>query len=134
MSITQNISEITPLSAFTSPNRPAEVDNLVENELPNLTSELIALIPQINQTSISTAQSENNAKAYRDTAKTYADESLVNKNLSLQYKTATELAYNNTQTLLSTLVIPTQATYNYQSANAKFEYKTDTFLNFRIGE
>lgn len=134
MSITQNISEITPLSAFTSPNRPAEVDNLVENELPNLTQELGLLIPQINLVKSGINQSEANAKAYQDTAKTYRDQSLDYKNQSLSYKTATELAYNNTQTLLSTLVIPTEATYNYQGANARFEYKTDTFLNFRIGE
>lgn len=75
-----------------------------------------------------------NAKAYQDTAKTYRDQSLDYKNLSLTYKTATELAYNNTQTLLSTLVIPTEATYNYQGANSKFAYKTDSFLNFKIGE
>ena len=35
------------------------------------------------------------------------------------------VAYNNTQTLLSTLVIPLEATYNYQGANNKFAYKTD---------
>ena len=134
MSITQDISQITPLSAFTSPNRPAEVDNLVENELPLLTIELGSLIPQINLVKSGINQSEANAKAYQDTAKTYRDQSLDYKNQSLSYKTATELAYNNTQTLLSTLVIPTEATYNYQGANNKFAYKTDSFLNFKIGE
>lgn len=47
--ITQTITPITPLGDFLSENRPAEVDNLVENELPQLTNELIALIPQINE-------------------------------------------------------------------------------------
>lgn len=64
----------------------------------------------------------------------YKNETLEYKDLTLGYKTASELAYNNTQTLLSTLVIPTEATYNYESANDKFQYKTDSFLNFNIGE
>ena len=46
------------------------------------------------------------------TTKAYRDESLTNKNLALTYKTGAELAYNNTAALLSTLVIPIEATYN----------------------
>lgn len=130
MSIEQNISEITPLSAFTSPNRPAETDNLVENELPKLTQELGLLIPQINSTQTGINQSEANAKAYQDTSKIYRDESLTNKNITLQYKTSTELSYSNTVALLGTLVIPTESTYNKDYIE---DMKRRDFLNFKIG-
>jgi hypothetical protein len=96
--------------------------------------DLNIIIKSINEISNEINQTSQNTLGYRDTTKTYRDESLNNKNLALTYKTGAELAYNNTQTLLSTLVIPLEATYNYQGANNKFAYKTDSFLNFKIGE
>jgi hypothetical protein len=97
-------------------------------------NELTSFIPEANALRDEVNTFYNNTLAYRDTTKIYRDESLANKDLSLQYKTAAELAYNNTETLLNTLVIPTEATYNYQEADNKFQYKTDSFLNFNIGE
>ena len=82
--------------------------------------DLNIIIKSINEISNEINQTSQNTLGY--------------KNLALTYKTGAELAYNNTQTLLSTLVIPLEATYNYQGANNKFAYKTDSFLNFKIGE
>lgn len=91
-------------------------------------------VAKINENNVEITQISLNTLAYRDTTKIYRDESLVNKDLSLQYKTAAELAYNNTETLLSTLVLPTGAAYSVDGSNGKFQYKTDSFLNFNIGE
>ena len=119
----------------TDQNLFVETNEAVYDHLSQVLAEqLNAFRSQTNTTQSQIEQSEANTKAYQDTSKTYSDESLVNKNLSLSYKTATELAYNNTQTLLSTLVIPTTATYSYSGADAKFAYKTDSFLKFNIGE
>lgn len=106
--------------------RNAEMQSRCE-QIDSIGQEINAVADEVNQATLNTS-------GYRDTTKKYRDESLENKNLALTYKTGAELAYNNTQTLLSTLVIPFEATYNYQGANNKFAYKTDSFLNFKIGE
>lgn len=80
MAITQSISEITPLGNFLSPNRPAEVDNLVENELPQLTTELISLIPQINQSNTEANTSASTATTKASEAATSAASALSSKN------------------------------------------------------
>lgn len=85
---------------------------------------------EVNQAQVRINQSELNTLGYRDTTKTYRDETLTNKNLTLQYKTSTELAYSNTVTLLGTLVIPTEATYNKDYID---DIKRRDFLNFKIG-
>lgn len=106
--------------------RNAEMQSRCE-QIDSIGQEINAVADEVNQASL-------DAQGYRDTAKTYRDETLTNKNLALTYKTGAELAYSNTQTLLNTLIIPIEATYNYAGANAKFAYKTDSFLNFNIGE
>ena len=106
--------------------RNAEMQSRCE-QIDSIGQEINAVADEVNQATLNTS-------GYRDTTKKYRDESLENKNLALTYKTGAELAYNNTATLLSTLVIPIEATYSYAGANAKFAYKTDSFLNFNIGE
>lgn len=95
-----------------------------------LATQLNNLATQANQTQVQINQSELNTLGYRDTTKTYRDETLTNKNLTLQYKTSTELTYSNTVTLLGTLVIPTESTYNKDYID---DMKRRDFLNFKIG-
>lgn len=131
MAISQTISPITALPTLLSSERPAAVDNLVETELPLFSIQLTLWQSQLNETQTAIKQSENNAKAYQDTSKTYRDQSLTNKDLSLVYKTATESAYNSTQTLVNNLVIPTAATYNAEYID---DIQRREFLNFKIGD
>jgi hypothetical protein len=131
--INQTISEITPLSDFLSPDRPAEVDNLVEKELPILTTQLIALIPQINltQQQINTAQGNANSSAsIANTAvaqaRNYAQEGLGYRNQSMQVR-------DEVQSLIDNLVIPTEVTYNKSNLDNKFDkIKIQNFLSFKI--
>ena len=133
MAITQTIATLPAVlnDSATFYEDIAERNNsLVTTVLPSIN----AWATQANTTQTAINQSENNAKAYQDTSKIYRDESLANKNLSLIYKTASELAYNNTANLVSNLVIPTSATYTYNEADARFISETENFLNFKIGE
>ena len=133
MAITQTIATLPAVlnNSATFYEDIAERNNsLVTTVLPSINAWAL----QANTTQTAINQSENNAKAYQDTSKIYRDESLANKNLSLIYKTASELAYNNTANLVSNLVIPTSATYTYNEADARFISETENFLNFKIGE
>ena len=96
-----------------------------------LGSQLNTFALQVNSTQEKINQASINTLGYRDTTKIYRDESLTNKNLALAYKTGAELAYNNTAALLSTLVIPIEATYNKDYID---DIKRRQFLNFKIGE
>lgn len=130
----------TRIDPFTkSPNRQqpatfsADMDTRLAEEnsritqMNNMSDEMNVVASELNAINVNV---NNNNKIILG----YRNETLEYKDLSLGYKTAAELAYNNTQSLLSTLVIPTEATYNYQGANDKFQYKTDSFLKFNIGE
>lgn len=133
MAITQTIATLPAVlnvSATFYEDIAERNNSLVTTVLPSINAWAL----QANTTQTAINQSENNAKAYQDTSKIYRDESLANKNLSLIYKTASELAYNNTANLVSNLVIPTSATYTYNEADARFISETENFLNFKIGE
>lgn len=95
---------------------------------------LNTIIGKINTISTEVSQNSLNTEAYKNTALVYRDESLSNKNLSLTYKTAAELAYNNTYNLATNLVIPIAATWTYTEADARFTSETENFLNFKVGE
>lgn len=125
MGITQDISQITPLSAFTSPNRPAEVDNLVENELPVLTQELRLLIPQINETenqmNVLKTQTENvNTTASSDAAiaTQKASEANNSANQALTYKNQ-----------IQSYVIPAGTSYSVDQSNTQNSAMTKAQFN-----
>lgn len=88
---------------------------------------LNTIIGKVNIVSAEVSQNALNAEAYKNSSLTYRDESLT-------YKTASELAYDNTYNLVTNLVIPTSATYTYNEADARFISETENFLNFKIGE
>ena len=116
----------------TDQNLYVETNEAVYDHLSQvLGSQLNTFALQVNSTQKEINQASINTLGYRDTTKAYRDESLTNKNLALTYKTGAELAYNNTAALLSTLVIPIEATYNKDYID---DIKRRQFLNFKIGE
>ena len=116
----------------TDQNLFVETNEAVYNHLSQvLGSQLNTFSLQVNSTQEEINKASINTLGYRDTTKAYRDESLTNKNLALTYKTGAELAYNNTAALLSTLVIPIEATYNKDYID---DIKRRQFLNFKIGE
>lgn len=135
--ITQSITQINyPWVDRPPKNNEADFfawgDNFTMNEIPgwsdiekNLTTQLISLIPQINQATSDVNNISNTTAVYRDTALSYRNETLV-------YKSAAELAYNNTLNLTNNLVIPTAATYTYAEANKKFRTKLHQFIGLDI--
>lgn len=133
-SVTTRFVPFTTTPSIFDPATYPEAIDVRNEEMQSRCVQIDTIGQEINAVADEVTQASQNTLGYRDTTKTYRDESLNNKNLALTYKTGAELAYNNTQTLLSTLVIPLEATYNYQGANNKFAYKTDSFLNFKIGE
>ena len=116
----------------TDQNLFVETNEAVYDHLSQvLGSQLNTFALQVNSTQEEINQASLKTLGYRDTTKIYRDESLTNKNLALTYKTGAELAYNNTAALLSTLVIPIEATYNKDYID---DIKRRQFLNFKIGE
>ena len=132
--VTTRFVPFTTTPSILNPATYPEAIDVRNEEMQSRCVQIDTIGQEINAVADEVNQAYLNTLGYRDTTKTYRDETLTNKNLALTYKTGAELAYNNTATLLSTLVIPTEATYNYAGANAKFAYKTDSFLNFNIGE
>ena len=138
MAISQTITAITPLTDFLTENKVAEVNNLVETELPRLSTELQTLVTQTNATQqeinasqssasqslLSTLSALTTTQGYRDTTKTYRDTALT-------YQTGAQIALASTQTLIKNLVIPTAATYTKTYVD---DIKRRQFLNFSIGE
>lgn len=89
---------------------------------------------EINTVRNEVNQFQLNASGYNDTTLANKNLALQYKDLSLVYKTASELAYNNTFNLVTNLVIPTAATYTYSEADVRFTSETENFLNFKVGE
>lgn len=66
--ITQNISPITALPGLLAENRPAAVNQLVEEELPLLSTELETLVGQINDFATETNQTALDVEANKNLA------------------------------------------------------------------
>lgn len=141
MAISQTITPITPLTDFLTENKVAEVNNLVETELPRLSVELQESVEQINSTQeqmntsassasqslLSTLSALATTQGYRDTAKTYRDTALI-------YQTGAQIAFASTQTLVNSLIIPVAATYTYEEVDNNFVNELDNFLEINLGE
>lgn len=96
-----------------------------------LVGELNEFASQTNIVRDEVNQLKNTTEAYKDTAISSAETATAQANLASISKTGAESAYNNTQTLVNNLVIPTEATYNKEYID---DIEVRQFLNFKIGE
>lgn len=117
--ITQNISPVTALPGLLAANRPEAVNQLVEEELPLLSTELETLVGQINDFVTETNQTATDVEA--------------NKNLAAQSAiVATSLA--NFQGAWSNIVTYSKGQSIESTAGSKIYYvsKVDSNLNHAV--
>lgn len=118
-SITQNISPVTALPGLLAANRPEAVNQLVEEELPLLSTELETLVGQINDFVTETNQTATDVE--------------TNKNLAAQSAiVATSLA--NFQGTWSNIVTYSKSQSVESAAGSKIYYvsKVDSNLNHAV--